>query len=290
MKKLFISIILLSTTLAVSAQALRYSRIGTFRNDGEIEILQPKTTLVVDLTVEKVSVTAGPYARYAQKYLGVIAPLTDQTNYSIVGSDIYIKDENYIKPEAEFRSTKGLNKAVQLPIDKDNLFTKSSENAARDAASSIFTIRRQRRELVSGDAGEGFFGAGMQPALDRLDQMEREYFELFVGQNEVEIEKKQYLLHLDSLKKNYVVCRFDEKRGVVSNSDLSATPIALQIIPVDSVDTKSIEAGLKARTSHVVELRVAAPSECILYNNTSEIYTTNLPIYEFGKTIKVEVQ
>ena len=37
----------------------------------------PQTTVVVDITVARESVVTGPYARFAQKYFGVLAPLAD---------------------------------------------------------------------------------------------------------------------------------------------------------------------------------------------------------------------
>ena len=43
----------------------------------------PQTTVVVDITVARESVVTGPYARFAQKYFGVIAPLADKETYTL---------------------------------------------------------------------------------------------------------------------------------------------------------------------------------------------------------------
>ena len=46
--------------------------------DGRRVYAMPQTTVVVDITVARESVVTGPYARFAQKYFGVIAPLADK--------------------------------------------------------------------------------------------------------------------------------------------------------------------------------------------------------------------
>ena len=53
-----------------------------------IVVSQPRTVLAVDVTVEKDVTLSGPYARYAQKFLGVRAPLTDKTVWSVTGAQI----------------------------------------------------------------------------------------------------------------------------------------------------------------------------------------------------------
>lgn len=51
-----------------------------------IVVSQPRTVLAVDVTVEKDVTLSGPYARYAQKFLGVRAPLTDKTGWAVTGA------------------------------------------------------------------------------------------------------------------------------------------------------------------------------------------------------------
>lgn len=58
---------------------------GAFEENGRVEVGIPTSPLAVDLTVEKEVVTVGPYARYAQKFLGVRGALSDKTLYSVQG-------------------------------------------------------------------------------------------------------------------------------------------------------------------------------------------------------------
>lgn len=56
------------------------------------EVGIPTSPLAVDLTVEKEVVTVGPYARYAQKFLGVRGALSDKTLYSVKAARVALLD------------------------------------------------------------------------------------------------------------------------------------------------------------------------------------------------------
>ena len=57
----------------VSAQNPYISLQGANETAGGLTVAQPRTILAVDVTVEHDVTLSGPYARYAQKYLGVRA-------------------------------------------------------------------------------------------------------------------------------------------------------------------------------------------------------------------------
>lgn len=69
----------------------RPCRARTKPPDG-IVVSQPRTVLAVDVTVEKDVTLSGPYARYAQKFLGVRAPLTDKTGWAVTGAAVALLD------------------------------------------------------------------------------------------------------------------------------------------------------------------------------------------------------
>ena len=54
----------------VSAQNPYISLQGANETAGGLTVAQPRTILAVDVTVEHDVTLSGPYARYAQKYLG----------------------------------------------------------------------------------------------------------------------------------------------------------------------------------------------------------------------------
>ena len=79
---------LLFGATAAMAQNPYIALEGAMEGADGIAVSMPRTVLAVDLTVERTVTLCGPYARYAQKYLGVRAPLTDKTTWSVVGARI----------------------------------------------------------------------------------------------------------------------------------------------------------------------------------------------------------
>ena len=59
---------------------------GADETSGGIVVSQPRTVLAVDVTAERDVTLSGPYARYAQKFLGVRAPLTDKMSWAVTGA------------------------------------------------------------------------------------------------------------------------------------------------------------------------------------------------------------
>ena len=55
---------------------------------GTVSYCLPRTTLTLTVTVERESFFAGPYARYAQKYLGISASQSDAVRYEILGMSL----------------------------------------------------------------------------------------------------------------------------------------------------------------------------------------------------------
>ena len=128
----------------VSAQNPYISLQGANETAGGLTVAQPRTILAVDVTVEHDVTLSGPYARYAQKYLGVRAPLTDKTVWSVTGAQIALLDgDTYLNAAAPapastrvLSHTASENKCARLQPDKTDMTTPALEDAARTAAST----------------------------------------------------------------------------------------------------------------------------------------------------------
>ena len=246
----------------------------------------------MDVTVERDQTLTGPYARYAQKYLGVRAPLADKTTWNITGAQIALLDCGTCLDAGAPApaSTRIFNHATsdeefaRLQPDKTDMTTPALEDAARAAADRIFSLRRHRIELITGEAGENVFGEGLKAALAEIDRMEQSYLELFLGKRIVSTETRRYVVYPQADKKQYIVCRFSPAAGLLPDSDLSGDIVLLQIEP--SGNTKcDLEAGPKETS--VVACRVADPSTCTVLSGGREYARAVLPVFEFGRTVNV---
>ena len=293
MKHLFATIACsLFLAAGASAQSPYIALQGATESAQGLTVSQPRTILAVDLEVECDRILAGPYARYAQKYLGLRAPLTDKTVWTIKDARTSLVDaetalfagalkspekRTYIHTEAE-------DEFPRMPVDKTSVQVSTLEDAARDAVNTIYALRRHRMELITGEAGENVFGEGLKSALAEIDRLEQRYLELFLGKRTTTTSSHRYVIYPQADKLQYVVCRFSTADGVLPGNDLSGDMVMLQIEPSEP-QTTGIAAG--ERETSVVACCAAAPSECKVICNTDQFKSVTLPIFEFGRTVYV---
>ena len=275
-----------------SAQNPYIALLGAFDGaDGPV-VSDPRTTLAVDVTVECDRTLAGPYARYAQKYLGVRAPLTDKSAWNVRGASVVLLDaaalyENAAPaaPTHEVASySVSDSEFARIQPDKMSMTMPTLDDAARDAANAIFSLRRHRVELITGEAGENVFGEGLQAALDEIARLEQGYLELFLGKHVVTTATHRYVVYPQSEKRQYIVCRFSPVDGLLPESDLSGDMVLLQVDP-SGKSASAVEASPKE--PNYVMCQLADLSTCTVICAGRECARAVLPIYEFGRPIRV---
>ena len=274
-----------------------YAMIGARYNPaGELVISDPSTTLQVQLTVEKVQTIVGPYAKYAQKYLDVRPALVGRTSYSVTNATVEIaqpsakgkgKNRNYTKAESYLGSD---TEFARISAERTSSSIMSVEDAAQQAAQAIFSIRRHRMELITGEAGENVFGAGLKDALKALDEKEQEYMELFLGKKITTTTTHTYTIPLASNVTEYNVARINAQTGIQPATAADGEVVKLVLTP--SAETpkfnyiNEVEETNKAATA----VRIANMSSCAVAVGEKTIGdTATLPIYELGRTAYIVV-
>lgn len=256
--------------------------------NGEVSL--PQTTLYVDIVIEQQDITAGPYARYAQKYLGISAPLANKVLYEIKSAKISDNSGNQAdKPREEYGVTSHMRPESGFPklaVDKKSNTQVTPEESAQLAANEIFKIRKSRDELIMGEAGENVFGAGLKDAVKELNRMEEEYLSLFIGRQVNKTITKQYKLTPISGKQTYIVCRFSNVDGLLPEDNLSGQPVVLETKALGTMSTEGLNVQPKPAKG-VPAYRVADDTSCRIIFNNSEIASVTIPVYQFGKTVYI---
>lgn len=292
MKKLLpvLALLLCGTALA---QTPYIAIEGAIDGPDGIVVSHPRTILAVDITVERDQILCGPYARYAQKFLGVRAPLTDKTLWSITGTQITLLDgATYLNAdETATAGTRTVRHAssdtefTRIQPDKTDMSTPLLEDAAKAAAERIFSLRRHRLELITGETGENVFGGGLDAALKEIGRLEQEYLELFLGKRILSTETRRYVVYPQSDKKQYLLARFSSAAGLLPDSDLSGDIVLLQIERSGATVAADLEAP--AKETAVLKCRVADPATCTIICGGREYARAVLPVFEFGRTVNV---
>lgn len=264
---------------------------GATEGEDGVSVTLPRSVIAVNVSVERDVTLCGPYARYAQKFLGVRAPLTDKTTWSVKRATVGLVDKSAFgigdaspsKSEVMQYATSD-DEFSRLPADKNAMTVPALEDAARETATQIFALRKHRIELVTGEAGENVFGEGLEAALEEISRLEQSYLELFLGKRILTTVTKQYVVFAQENKKQYVVCRFSADNGLMPATDLSGEMVVLQIEPSGNT---SVEIEASPKEQYFVTCRVADPSTCTVICGGQTIGAAVLPLYEFGRTIRV---
>lgn len=292
MKRLLCVLAFAAAAAGAHAQNPYIAPVGASENASGVTVSQPRSLLAVDLRVACERIVAGPYARYAQKFLGVRAPLTDKTVWTIEDASVKLIDAaaafgaaapaeasaavvSHAEADGDF---------PHFPVDKTSSDVPALEDAARNAANTIFSLRRHRMELITGEAGENVFGEGLQAALNEIARQEQGYLELFLGKRVVTEKSSRCIVAPQADKKQYVVCRFTTSEGLLSANDLSGDMVVLQIEP--SGDT-AVDCEAGAKETNVASFRVADPAVCTVECGGRQYVRTVLPLFEFGRTVRV---
>ncbi len=254
-------------------------------NDSKLT-LNERSTLVVNLEIECERTEVGMYARYAQKLFGMRASLVEKESYKIVGANISLAPNDFYIATPAMICSEGSEElsttTTRLPIDISSSDLLSTEEAAEEAANAIFEIRQLRRDLISGELGEGFYGGGLDAALKRLQWEEEQYAELFFGRTTRSRSTHTRCVALDGTTARYIVARFSDKSGLSNVTDLAAEPIILQLTPSKPRTIETPAIGEKSRT---IKFWVDNDVVCELFNGSKLLTNRTMPITEFGQEV-----
>ena len=296
MKKSVLLIAAMVLAAAASAQNYTIRQADAYESSNGVVVPDLTSTLAVDITVTSERIVAGPYARYAQKYLGVRAPLSDKTTYEISSARIALLGDEPAYPvagplPAKSEYVEGFDgtatEFAKILPDRTSAANIDTENAARTAAAEIFKLRRQRLDLITGETGENVFGAGLKDALKELHALEEAYTELFLGKHCITTETRRYTITPTADRTSYILCRFAMQGGLLPSSDITGDVVLLQIRPTG----ESAASGLRQASSkeRSVTMRVADNSVCTVVVNSAEIAQTTLPLFTFGRDVNIAV-
>lgn len=282
-KLLFVAAMLIASAIYsdASAQHLEKMRIGRYKEGDKVIIAEANTTLKVKVVIEYDEFEAGPYARYAQKLLGTRASFVNRAEYRVVGADVALMDDNDHGFTQNFDRFEGHSISDQkIQIDRMTTSEMSVESAARQAAETIFKLRKARLEMITGEQGEGVFGGGLESALREIERLESAYLELFYGRRALSYETRTYVLPVSSDNTSMTISRFSVDDGLVALDDLSGDIIFLNINPLDMEYPASDEKG-------VIAIRYANNAEVSVCLGNRVLVSRVMPIYEFGETVMI---
>ena len=272
MKNLFIIASLL-LSLPILAQTKVVKKNAVKANNFGITYSLPKTSLVVEAEVTKVTCKSGPYYKYAEKYLGVKDAITEDKVYYELGKITldnkgvpdtdntyivefkggtvapyaYLTEEGLLcsinaeyAPEAT--TDEAAKKKAQAPVkatdasvfSEELLMAGSTAKQAEVAAKQIYRIRESRLNILTGEADNlPPDGEAMKLVIQQLEEQEKALTNLFTGIRTREVSDYDVTIVPYDNLDKEVLFRFSDQLGIVDADDLGGTPVYMDLKAID---------------------------------------------------------
>ena len=301
--------------------------------EGTLVYALPKTVLNIEVEAIRENFHAGPYAKYAKKYLGIEARQADeltsklksvkinslieadqtsryvlaqgkglQTFLALTAQGLICAGDGFSGTSMAWQfssdekgdfSGKGVssnytsetatlyrnNKGSSTGIRQEMIVEKSSEDKAKEAAQMIFTFRKMRVQIVTGDTDATFSGEAMSAVLEELTRLENEYLTLFTGYSDLSTQKATFTIipeKTDS-QSRIIAFRLSDTEGLVSADNMAGKPYMLELTP----EPVSPAMGQPAKNA-VVHYRIPAICTAVLREGVNILLQTRIPVHQMG--------
>ena len=259
--------------LPIMAQTKVVKKNAVKANNFGITYSLPKTSLVVDAEVTKVTCKAGPYYKYAEKYLGVKDAITEDKVYyelgkiSLVNKGVpdadntfivefkagtvapyaYLTEDGllcsinaeYTPDESALEAARKKNQAPTKVTDasvlsEELLMAGSTAKQAEVAAKQIYRIRESRMNILTGDADNlPPDGEAMKLVIQQLEEQEKALTNLFTGIRAKEVSDYEVTIVPFDNLDKEVLFRFSPQLGIVDADDLGGAPVYMNLKAID---------------------------------------------------------
>ncbi|MEA4918350.1 DUF4831 family protein [Proteiniphilum sp.] len=293
--------LILTLILAVTANvfAQKTTRVNAIKADnwGVIYSL-PKTSFEVTFLVKKTTYRKGEFYPYAQRYLGIDNPVTeDRTVYTLedisllnkgivdktnsfmvefrpksLDPFVYLREDGVIvtinaDPEPETPQKLDIPQGIAPTVNPRNylsqetLMAGSTARQAELVARQIFSLRTSRTDILTGEADNmPPDGNAYKVVMEEINLQEKALTELFIGSEQTEYFVQSYTVVPDERDiDRKVIARFSEKLGPMDADNLAGEPVYFSLVN----KTPKVEMQLSDKDLKRLETKL---SEGIVYN------------------------
>lgn len=270
MRKLRNAILFASALIALQATAQETQKLTANKhNEYGIIYSLPVTHLNIEVEAVKTVKKAGPYYKYAKKYLGVskVVSHDSQTweikNVKITPYGVPNKDNEYLmkfksgsvpyllldaeglplaintevdesvvkRKHNQYDDKEGFNQAeIASAYSEEMVASESTMKSAEATSLRIFELRDSKNDLASGNADQmPPDGQSLKLMLDELTKQEAILTSLFVGTTTTETKVFRFDYVPTEDVQKEIIFRVSDFNGIVDKNDLSGAPVYLDL-------------------------------------------------------------
>ncbi len=282
MKKIILALIMVAPLLTTAQDVVKL--VPEKFNEYALNYYLPHTIADMEFVATKTTRKAGPYYKYAQKYLGTAEAITeDSESWAIervciiprgiantteryqltfkAGQNpyIYVGEEGVIYSINTTPTIDTLSCAPVLPDEMSNVDVKkvyseellmsgSVAKMAEVAAKQIYRIRESRMNLLTGEVDKmPADGDSFKLIIAQLDEQEAALTALFLGTTSVERHVKHVEYKPEGDVDKGILFRFSDFLGFVDAEDLSGAPVYLDVKVLEKGEYPVDEKGIVKR-------------------------------------------
>lgn len=302
------------------AQQAQRVTIGDNMNYG-ITYSLPATAIQVDVTARCTQVQAGPFAMYAEKFLGLKdVPMEDRTTWeveqismqSIAQADssrtyhiafsekgalptFYLSAENTllainhapeVAPVLASTPVEPVQKLTFKPTDvmtSEMLKAGSKAKQAELCAEEIFSIRESRSELIRGEADNTpNDGKQLQLMLDNLSAQEEALLSLFIGKTAQSTHSHTYSYLPVKAVERELLFRFSRELGFVAPDDLAGAPYYVAVSITEDNRLPAMDIKALKKLEKGIAFCVPGKAQIRLFNAAQTLAEGEMRMAQFG--------
>lgn len=270
MRKLRNAILFASALIALQATAQETQKLTANKhNEYGIIYSLPVTHLNIEVEAVKTVKKAGPYYKYAKKYLGVNKVISHDSqtweikNVRITPYGVPNKDNEYLmkfksgsvpyllldaeglplaintevdesvvkRKRNQFDDQEGYNQAeIASTYSEEMVASESTMKSAEATSLRIFELRDSKNDLASGNADQmPPDGQSLKLMLDELTKQEAILTSLFLGTTTTETKVFRFDYVPTEDVQKEIIFRVSDFNGIVDKNDLSGDPVYLDL-------------------------------------------------------------
>ena len=283
----------------------------------------PKTSLIITAEATKTICKAGPYFRYAERYLGIKdAVMEDHVSYelgkvSLTNKGIPDNTNTYV---VEFKSgtvapyvyltEDGLLCAIntefvpaapvavretgsmeETSVNVESVFTEellmagSVVRQAEMAARQIYRIRERKMDILTGEA-ENLppDGEAMKFQISKLEEQEKALISLFAGNCTKETVYQEFTIVPQDDMIDNVLFRFSRRQGILDADDLGGEPVYINLqVTERALELAPKEAEKKEKAMKGIIYNLPGKARVEIKTAQNTLYRGEVQVVQFGE-------
>jgi hypothetical protein len=167
---------------------------------------------------------------------------------------------------------------VRIPVFKKQIQAKTQEEIIEETANQLLKTRRHKIKILRGEYDYHPDGPALKVMIEELSKYEETLLSLFIGTKTIEKQHYTFIVvpQANSLSKD--LCYFDQNKGILTEPTPGISSISIRL----TQEQEPAKGIVPDRTKNTLYVRTPIMAGVNIKLDDKSIYTTRIPVYQFG--------